>query len=265
LPEESGSTKPRLKVIVETSVLIGASIYIVAKELETTRIIKDPHYERSTQLIDILRKNVKRRIGVFTQTLANQAHYTLRDAVGKCLEREKCNPENLSAILNHCGFLLERTLEILVREPIDSNVKDRFMTDVGQMYALLLQRTGLVTKDTIRSMARERAQWRVSPRYRKYVVPDEIRKLNRSYLQLTLLKENPPSTSDCEILAEAATLYEAYSEEMPTELYLASNDSSHFSPRRFDDGSFSNQVTKQIEESFNIKCDWPENIVTLIK
>jgi len=132
------------------------------------------------------------------------------------------------------------------------------------MYTLLLQRSSLVTDQTIRSLAQAKANQTASPHFRRIQADIQQRQIGRDLRQLYNLKANPPEISDYEILAEVVALRESYVTEAPTQLLLASTDSSHFSPIRYADGTVSDQVTKQIEETFHIKCDWPDTIADML-
>jgi hypothetical protein len=254
-----------VKVVLETSVLIAASVYIVSKELNSTVIAKDLHYERAERLVSEIRKRVSQRIGVHTKTILREARNALRDAVQNCLDREGCNPQNPSFILNQCGDRLERIAEVLSLEPIDQKRKDHYFTQVLAMYGLLMQRSSLVTEQTTRGLAEQRTKETASPRFWTQQARIQTTQVRQEMRQLYNLKDNPPSTRDYEILSEVAALFESYSAEAPTDLYVASADSSHFSPMTSGIGIVSDQITRQIEESFHIKCDWPDAIAKILE
>lgn len=254
----------RLKVILETSVLIASSVYIVSRELKSTKIAKDQHYEHAEKLFSEIRKRVAQRIGVYTRTILRETRNALRDAVNKTLVREGCNPQNPSLILNQCGDRLERNVELLSLEPVDQSRKDYYFEQVLKMYQMLMQGSSLVTERTTRALAEERTKLTSSPGFwteQSRIQTDQVRQEKH---QLYYLRANPPSPRDYEILSEAAALYESYSTEAPTDVYLASTDSSHFSPHTSQLGLVSDQITKQIEETFHIKCNWPQTMAEIL-
>ena len=261
----SSSVKVRVKVILETSVLIASSTYFISKELKSSKIIKDPHFERAMELVSELRKRVKQRIGVYTRTIAIETRNALRDAVKRRLEEEGCNPQNLTFILNHCSDRLERTLEILSLEPVDQERRSHFLAEAYKMYSQLLERSDVVTEQSTRSMAEQKTKVTAPPKFWRLQSRIQTGQVRQEYRQLYYLKDNPPGPRDHEILAEAAALYESYAAEAPTELYMASADCSHFSPATSPAGIVSHQITERIEEAFHVKCDWPDNIGRLLR
>lgn len=255
----------RVKVILETSVLIASSTYFVSKELKSSKTIKDEHFERSMELISELRKRVRQRIGVYTRTIAIETRNALREAIKRHLEREGCNPQNLKFILDHCDDRLGRTLEILSLEPVDQERRTHFLTEVYKMYSRLSERSTVVTEQSTRSLAEQKTAITAPPKLWGVQSEIQTKQVRQEYRQLYYLTDNPPGPRDHEILAEAAALSESYAAEAPTELYMASADCSHFSPATAYTGIVSDQITKQIEESFHVKCDWPESIAHCLR
>ena len=262
---ESNAVKFRVKVILETSVLIASSTFFISKELKSSKIIKDEHFYRAMELVAELRKRVKQRIGVYTRTIARETRGALRDAVKRHIERVGANLENIKVVLDYCGDRLERTLEILSLEPVDQERRSHFLSEVYEMYSRLLERSAVVTEQSTRSLAEQKTAITASPKF--YGVQSEIqtKQVRQEYRQLYFLRNNPVRPRDKEILAEAAALYESYAAEAPTELYMASTDCSHFSPATSYAGILSDQITKQIEESFHVKCDWPQSIGRILQ
>jgi hypothetical protein len=265
LQPESSAVKFRVKVILETSVLIASSTFFISKELKSSKIIKDEHFHRAMELVSELGKRVKQRIGVYTRTIARETRDALRDAVKRHIERAGADPQNLKIILDHCGDLLERTLEILSLEPVDQERRSHFLSEAYKMYSDLLDRAAVVTEQSTRSLAEQKTAVTASPKF--YGIQSEIqtKQLRQQYRQLYFLRDNPARPKDKEILAEAAALYESYAAEAPTELYMASTDCSHFSPAISYTGIVSDQITKQIEESFHVKCDCPESVGHILR
>jgi hypothetical protein len=263
LQPESNSQKKRLKVILETSVLIASSVYIISTELKS-KVAKDEHYERAEKLVSELRKRVAQRIGVHPRTILRETRNALRGAIENCLEKQGCTMLNPSFFLNQCGDRLERTVELLSAEPVDPSRKDYYLTQVWKMYSLLLERASLVTEQTTRAVAEQRTRVTATPKF--WTVQSRIQtgQVRQEMRQLYNLRDNAPSTRDYEILAEAAALYESYSAEAPTDVYIASADSSHFSPYRSSTGFVSDQITQQIEETLHVRCDWPDAIAEIL-
>lgn len=264
MQSQSEPAKRRLKIALETSVIIASSVYIISRELGSTRIAKDVHYERAQKLVSELKNRVARRTGIVTRTILRESRNALRDAVTKSLERERLYPQNPSIILNQCGDRLERIVEMLSLEPVDQERKDHYFAQVVSMYSMLWQRSTLVTERTTRALAEDRTKLSSSPPYWQIKSELETQEVRQEMRQLYNLRGNPPTARDREILSELAALYESYCAEMPTDLYLASTDSSHFSPMKSPTGIVSDQITKQIEETFHVRCDWPDAIAEIV-
>jgi len=265
LQPESNAVKFRVKVILETSVLIASSTFFMCKELKSSKIIKDEHFYPAMELVSELRKRVRQRTGVYTRTIARETRAALRDAVKRHIERVGANLENLRTILDYCGDRLERTLEILSLEPVDQDRRSYFLSEVYKMYSGLLERATVVTEKSTRSLGEQKTAVTAPRKFWSEQAKIQTRQVREGYRQLYFLGNNPVRPRDKEILAEAAALYESYAAEAPTELYMASTDCSHFSPATSYDGIVSDQITKQIEESFHVKCDWPQNIGQVLR
>jgi len=265
-PTQDKPTK-RLKVALETSVMVAWSVHIPSKTFEVMPA-QDEHYDRAQQLVGEIRSKVARRIGIVTRTILIESRNALRDALRRTLVRAGSmpdDPSDFSIILNYCGDRLERAAEILSLEPVDQNRKDYFFTQTTGMYSMLLGRASLVTERTTRALAEDRTRVTASPKYWGIKSELETKEVRQEMRQLYNLRSNPPKPRDMEILAEMAALYESYNQEMPTDVYLASTDHSHLSPWRFELGVVSDQITKQIEETLHVICEWPEIIAELIR
>ena len=261
----SNSVKFRVKVVLETSVLIASSVYFVSKELKSSKIVKDEHFERAMELVSEIGKRVKQRIGVYTRAIAVETRNALRDSIKRRLEERGCDPNSLTIFFNLCNDQLERTLEMLSLEPVDPQRRSYFLSEVYKMYSQLLERSTVVTEQSTRSLAEQKTAITASRKFWGIQSEIQTKQVRQEYRQLYFLRDNPAGPRDKEILAEAAALYESYAAEAPTELYMASADCSHFSPAISYAGIVSNQITKLIEESFHVKCDWPESIANHLR
>jgi hypothetical protein len=251
----------RNKVVIETSVLVAASVHAFIEGTEEP--IEDEYFDRSMQLVGYLRTNVTKRIGVVTPTAEREARGAIITVLKRLLE-EKGTMTIPSLILGACNDRLRRTVQTMVREPMNREMVDELFVRVTGMYALLNQRAALLDKGTIRAVGREQAKVAASPRYRHIARKIYTEQQYDKYSQLRRLITDPASPNDMMQLAETAYLLRIYSEETETTMYLASTD-THFSPYTEDGTVVSSIVTDQILEDFSIHCDWPEHIVAAIQ
>ena len=249
----------KYKILLDTSVLISASVYHVSRDWRIE--VKHPFYEQSMRLIGFLKKNIAKRIGIITKTVEDQAFAVIQEAVEKELKRRNIDRAKgfriYSAILNSCETRLNEILAYMLREPVDPERVNENYLKVDEMYEKLAEKAVRLHFER----PSEAWQWRVTRRFKR--VAREIFRTQRwrENLQLVNLIRNPVKKSDKIILAEAVYLFDLYKRsEQVTKFYLCSTD-HHFSPIRFRGGIESRVVTEKIEELFGIICEWPQQIV----
>jgi len=249
----------KYKVLLDTSVLISASVYYVSRDWHIT--VKHPFYEQSTSLIGFLKKNLAKRIGIITKTIEDQAFAVIQDAVEKELKKRDIDRLKdfriYSAILNSCEVRLNQILAYMLREPVDPEKVNEIYLKVDEMYEELAEEAVRLHFER----PTEAWRWRVAKRFKQ--VAQEILKNRRwkQNLQLINLIRNPVKKSDKMILAEAVYLLAIYRRtEGITKFYLSSTD-HHFSPIRFKGGIESRIVTSRIDERLGLICEWPRQIV----
>lgn len=247
-----------VKVFVETTVLVSASVYAVSKDLEVNLI--HSFYDISKKLMDTLKSRIREKVGVTTITVEHEAYAVIAKAVSDELEKDvKENPEKRDSLFRIHGLLcdicsdnLDKNIAILSREPIPEEEKERNFEMVEQMYDEL--------KDSIKMSPEEYAKQLVrmyGPRKLKgtayKIYYEQYEKATR---QVRRLKDKPVSRTDKEILAEAIYVRSLYENE---KFFFASTD-YHFSPCKLPNGSESRAITDEIERRFNITCDLPDVI-----
>ena len=240
------------KVILDTCVLVSASVHGFYEE--TGISLEHKFYGRTIPLFDILRKNIDKRIGVVTFTVEMQALTVLAKAVTEALEEEsERNPDqrmqlfmSYSALFDKCHKDLYENLEILVREPIPPDQREKHYLAVSAMYDRFEDSAGDLDVDKL-------IRANVTPRYYKTVRNEIYGQYQKRFHQVLKLKQEPVEDSDKMILAEAVYLHSCRS-DATAKTYLASTD-YHFSPINSE-----GPITDEIRKRFGIICDWPDKI-----
>lgn len=244
---------------MDTCVLVSASVYGFYAETGIT--LEHKFYGRAVPLFDMFRKHIDKRLGVVTFTVEMQALTVLAKAVTDALEEEaEKAPDqrtqlfmSYSALFDQCHKHLYENLEILVREPIPPDERNRYYFPVSDMYA----KFEYVAQDLD---IEKRIRANVTPRYYRTVHDEVYDQYRKRYHQLLKLKEQPVEESDKRILAEAVYLFNHYKQSnSAVKMYLASTD-YHFSP--FDSEG---EITEEIQKKFGIVCDWPDKIAQYLK
>ena len=248
------------KVLVETTVLISSSVYSFLEDMKEP--LKHEYFERSVKLLSYLAANVGKRIGIVTARIERESYSVIEKAVRMRLEDTDLRVDypTLSFILDACTDRLRRNIEGLVREPIIQKRVDEFFAKVAAMYSTLNQRADLLDKETLQSVARDKAEVASSKRYRGIATEIYTKQEYDTYSQLRKLVNNKASTNDMMFLAEAMYLREVFSQEGDLTMHIASTD-THLSPFTVEGKVVSSIVTDQIAKDFNVYCDWPERVL----
>lgn len=250
------------KVFLDTSVLVSASVYGSYKELGIE--LQHEFYEKTVRLFQIIKKHIDKRIGIITITIETQAVGVIASAVATALEEKAENLDDIelraklfeshAIFFDQCLGHLQENISILQREPIASPItEEQCYVDVCKMYNdLQIIANNLDINQLIRA--------NVTKRYRTTIRHEIREQYKKRYKQLLKLKNEPVEESDKRILCEVITLLQNYKQTNPTvRMYLASTD-YHFSPS--DAGG---EIAKQINQRFQITCDWPDQIANCLK
>jgi hypothetical protein len=249
------------KVFLDTCVLVSASVIGSYEDLGIN--LEHKFYAKTVSLFEIIKKHVDKRIGIITITIEMQATAVIAKAVAEELEEKaEKTPDIKSKVLlfesytiffDQCLAHLHENLSILQREPVLQNEKDRYYLEVSNMYINL--------QDKARKLdINQLINANVTPKYRKIIWHELSFQYKKNHKQLLKLKSVPVEESDKEILCEVISLLKNYQQTNPDmKMYLASTD-YHFSPSNSE-----GEITKAIEEKFQIICDWPDKVATYLK
>jgi hypothetical protein len=256
----------RAKVLVETTILLAASVFATRQDLQYDKPLKHHFFDRSMALVGLLRKHETKKIGLTTDTVTKETWTRLEKAIidelGKDVSRRV-----KSVALDLCGDRLDGFLMIIRPEPIGNpqRVSQKF-DEVVCMYKELTDRAYVVDFTTARAAAEQGIDRIVSPLFRRVGIEIHARQLLRDRSQLRRLRDptKRPSSVDKTILAEAAYLHEKFNSQEPTTMFLASTDKM-FSPDLRDGDLISDYITREIQQRFQVRCDWPERIAYELK
>ena len=255
------------KVILDTNTLFACSLIETSGKLGCQ--MKHDFYEHSNKLIEYIKKNPDKRIGVYTAFIEDEAYKVLSSAVEtelkKNIEDPKKDFEIFSAVLNMCNDNLRYILLYLIREPININTVDRINNDVDSVYEDLLEEAKeaqekLQEQKVMRTMTLPmRAPFK---RLARQIYAQQDQWINAQLFNLLYKMIEP---SDKRILSEVIYLHRMYKNTFGQSIktYLASTD-YHFSPI-IKDGKTSSIVSDRINREFEVECNWPNIICDKIK
>lgn len=257
------------KVIVDTSVLIAASLNHVCKEVNGA-VIKDYFYNISEPLFNYFLKNISKQKGIVTQEIESSAKSKVIDIFIRKLSKEtNISPEqirkdisNYSLSLILLNESLNKNLNALLRVPVDEKEISNISMRIWKFYDDIIKKLPINDPSyTIkRRVRRMPSQFRFFER--KFAKQDEAsnfevyRKLKKKLLQ------SPPDRNDIRILSQAVYLNEK--KIFPKyKICIASTD-HHFSKVRESDGSLTTHIPDLIDERLHILCEWPDKILEII-
>lgn len=254
------------KVMFDSNIFIAGSIVETTGELGFP--IKHEFYDYAINLIQYIRANPSKRIGITTNFIEAEAYNTLSVAVETELKKYVQDIEKeynvLSALLNRCNDNMRKIFLYLIREPVDENAVNNIYYNVDSFYGELKKRAKKIAKEL-----------EIQKDVRVKVTPKKYRKLMREvysqqdrwpYAQLlNLIMYKDVERNDKRILSEVIYLHRLYKPLLGPDLksYIASTD-YHFSPIR-EDGKTSSSISDEIKRRYEIICDWPDEIYKLIK
>jgi len=262
------STSKNSKILVETSVLVAASI--MAEHRDTGVVIQDKFYDASQRLFSLIRKNIVDRLGITTQTIEAEAFQILQRAVEEHVQQRARDFRDRSKLFefgsmasNICETRMRRLRNYLLREAIIEEEVEANIFMVNNMYQALER--SVKSDQQIIEEAIRRVPPATAPNQREST---KLRRegyetfLKRDNIQYQRLKDRHASPTDIRILAEAMHILSQYRREHGKEfrLYMASTDSNNFVPVKDSEGE-SRPVTDMIETKTGVICAWPDDIL----
>src|SRR2546427_9834109 len=124
-----------IRVLVETSTLVSASVCAVIKDVTEDLQLKHPYFEKCSDLMGFIEEHSSEDIGITTNLIEREAKHALQKAV--LLEVRKKGEsafKNFSIILNQCDDRFNRHLDVLRRDPVDQQEVNTQFVNVSRMY-----------------------------------------------------------------------------------------------------------------------------------
>jgi len=227
-----------MKIIVETSVLIGACIFWKRKDL----LVKHQFFDEANKLFEFLRDNPE--LGIITRTIESEAKNVLDKAVITTIHqtyftdiKKKIKVMTLQDIItNHCLDRLEDIVEeCSTRLPIKIKERDKIKTHEIEPFLKEL------VKNTVRYI-----QPRIPSFVRGKGFRGELTDLMVESLPAKgIIYKGIPADRDLTIMSEATFIHRKYKGK--EKVYLASKD-NHFIPNRVQIGSYLSGYMKKLDE-----------------
>lgn len=250
------------KVLVETNVLVSASINRLIEDLDIK--VEHKFYNISKPLFEYFKKNIEKRVGIFTSKIEQSS----KDVLKKAIEDEiksKEDVKNRKKLFNRLTSLyaesireLNENMNLLSREPVNENEIAKNNQMVLIFYSKLKRE--IIKYDPVKKGSREANT--VSKRFKKLAKRIYISQYKKDSLYNKLrniLVVSPPNLNDIEILSQAIYFKKVFSKDRKIKFFLASTD-HHFSKIR-KDKELNTFIPDKINETFGIICDWPNEIL----
>jgi hypothetical protein len=230
-----------MKIVVETSVLIEASIFWRCDG----QSIKGFYFDKCTDLLSFL-KNYS-EFGIITKTIEDEARNALDDAVFRTIRKtyfadiaQKIRMMTMQHIVsNYCLDRLDKFVEeCSSRLPVDTKERDKIKNEEIEPFL-----KDLVTK-TVRY---------IQPRIPSFLHSKEVREeltdvIVKSLPSKGIVYKGMPADRDLTIMAEAAFIYRKYKSK--EKIFVASID-YHFIPNRVQVGSYLSGYKKYLENELD--------------
>ena len=230
-----------IKIFVETTVLIAASIYSKGGKYHHKQ------YSDSKSLFNFFKENIAKQAGFTSDTVINQAWMKLEKAINDVINESNEQFENnvvrldlISGIKDDAEDRLAQNIKVLGKYPIDdSKVEKILKEEVSPFY-----------KDFKNELKTKGEFVKYGLRLKKSTLK-MIARMNKPYFK------GIPDSVDKTILAEAIYIKRTFLND--EEICLASLDTD-FSPAKKD--SF---LRDKVNDDFRIYCGWPAEIFSRAK
>ncbi|MBI4116230.1 hypothetical protein HY449_00630 [Candidatus Pacearchaeota archaeon] len=256
------------KVIVDTSVLLAASLNHVCQE-EGNLQIEDNFHKISKPLFEHFEMNIDKEYGIITYEIELSAKTQIVNAfLKKIAQKNKIhfttiNLNKYSFSLIKINEALDRNIRLLTRVPINERELTEILKKVSNFYGKLSRNIDKLNPQTRINRRVRSVNFGLRSFERIFATEDESKNFIIHPKLIDKLKRHPPDLKDYRILAQA--IYIKKRDKSGNTIVSITSTDYHFSKIRLEDGSLHDYIPSKIEQTFHIKCDWPDEILSLIK
>lgn len=265
------------KIIVDTNVIVAASILVNIRELNID--VKHHFYDQSRRLFSIFKKRPKEQIGISVPTMRSEAFLVLSKAVKNSFIKNKYSDvktkeifyNNVVALTSLCEHKMRYLFSLLLNKtPKEHDTRKNFhqVKDMS-IYLRDLWYTKYRRRWQKEVQSKQRARpITTEPKWKEEqkteVVNAYREQITREARQLARFMDKYPNLGDEWILAETLSVKQDYEKiDEDYQFYIASCDMGFFSPLIYHDTK-SDLVTKEINERFEIVCSLPDVIFWIV-
>jgi len=259
------------KVLIDVNILISASIFYVIKEFKFS--IKHRSYDVCKSLFNFFKKNVDRKIGIYTKKISSTSERVLEDAILKTIrEKSKFNKksneksilEYNSIIYSECVRNLEENKEYLIRETVNEQKINKLMSDVLIFFRVKMKNAieKKNPKQKIEKLKERRPKYwlnKIKKQVRIYQAKNNFPfyfKLHNKFVN------SGPGVEDIELLAQAIYFNNIFSKKN-VKFYFASMD--HHFVEIEEKGKINDFIPLEIKKKYGVECLKPDKILNIIK
>lgn len=265
------------KVIIDTNVLVAASIIENIKELGI--IVNHRLYSQSRHLFSVFIKRTQEKIGILTPTVHSEAFLVLSKAVKDVfipsdlqdIKRKQIFYDNAVALVNSSEHRMRYLVSFLLEKYPNYNDVRKFHDQVKDMSMYLRdiwnvkyrgRRSRIIESERRSENIKAGTKWKDDQKEEVFYTHEG--QVHVEARQLEKFMRKWPNRNDEMILAETLAIkndYKKINEEY--QFYIASGDTGFFSPLIYHN-TLSNIVTNEIKERFEIVCNLPKIIQWII-
>jgi len=250
-----------IKVIVDSSILIGASLNYFYEKSDVHII--DVHHKISIPLFEFFESNRKKEYGITTEKIERDSRAELIKKIEERIKNDpKVNKEDFkvkSASRIEIMRNFDNLKKCLMIYPIDEKEADKKLLDIYKMYKEIQT---IISEEDFYPPRRIYGGNRRFVREMKWAVKDLEYGERKRYTKLKKkFFKKPPDQNDYIILSQAHYLKKFVFKK--DDVHIASTD-CHFSNIRIPPPP-ETLVPDMIEECLGIKCEWPDDMLEILK
>jgi len=262
------------KVFIDANILVSASILYVGKELGLKNGLKHTFYDRCKTLINIFKKRIDDKIGIYTKLVDVTANRVMRDALLSTIKETSRNESTVdeqkmltvfSVIYSECIRRSEENKDALVRETVNEDKINKLRDKAWEFFNVTLKNE--IEKHNPKAKIEHAKNIKGSSLIMRAVRFTKIQDAKTfSFPHYGTLKlkfiDSGIGSEDLQLFLQALYFNELYAKQNIS-FYFCSLD--HHFVEIEKDGLVNDFVPAQIKEIFKMQCSKPEKIIPLVK